>query len=240
MLYLFSGTDLEKSRAKFHKLTLDLRAKRPEAGVFSFDAESFDEGAFGELLGAGVLFGSRALVLMNRVCENKEAAAIVLLNVERMADSDNVFFVLETELLAAERKKFEKYAKEVYEHTLKEKAEKKKGDSPLLYAFCDALGNRSARDAWTVFMQAGEEGIVPEQLFYKSTWQLKNMAIAHSTDPVASGLHSYVYGKAKRAAQNYDPGEIAAFHRNLVRLYHEARRGTHDFGIALERLVLDL
>lgn len=240
MLYLFSGTDTEKSRAKFHKLTADLRTKRPEAGIFSFDAESFDEGAFSELLGAGVLFGSRALVLMNRVLENKEALEVVLKNIDRMAESDNVFFVLETELLAAPRKKFEKHAKEMYVFDLKAKPEKKKGDSPVLYAFADAIGNRAARDGWVALIEAQGEGIVPEQLFYKATWQLKNMAVAHSTDPVSSGLHSFVYGKAKRASENFSRQDLVSLSRKLVALYHESRRGTQDFGISLERLVLDL
>lgn len=213
MLYLFSGTDVEKSRVKFRKLATDLQKKRPEAGVFSFDAENFNETAFRELLGAGVLFGSRALVILNRVLDNEEAEAVVTGEVQTMADSENVFLVLEGKLLAPQKKKFEKYATEIFEHNLKETVVKEKEKPDYRLANAIQVGNRS--EAWILYREALGKGEVPDQIFWKAIWGAKSKFRPSSAGQVV-------------------------IHRKLVALYHDARRGTRDLGVGLERLLLDL
>jgi len=61
-----------------------------------------------------------------------------------------------------------------------------------------------------------------------------------SKDANESGLKPYVFQKSKSFAQNYSEDEMKKMSSSLVSIYHDSRRGIHDFDIALERFILSL
>jgi hypothetical protein len=70
-------------------------------------------------------------------------------------------------------------------------------------------------------------------------WQVKSMLLAtRAKDAEDAGMKAFPFGKAKRFAKNYSPEELVQLSRAMLEVSHEARRGVHDFSLALERLLL--
>jgi len=51
---------------------------------------------------------------------------------------------------------------------------------------------------------------------------------------------SFVYSKSKKFASNFNEDELDDLPMKLIRISHDARRGKHDFSIALERFILTI
>ena len=77
MIYLFHGSDIEKSRAKWHGVIQAFQTKYPAGQVFNFDSEHFDATKFAELAQGADLFGEKRLVASNRVLENELASVFL-------------------------------------------------------------------------------------------------------------------------------------------------------------------
>ena len=115
MLYLLFGKDTYRSRQKLNELLDFFRSKTKDFGIFRISGESFNAEEFESFLKSKNLFNERSIIVCVDIVENKSASNFILNNLERCADSENIFLFLEKEVgndtLALFKKSAEKIQK---------------------------------------------------------------------------------------------------------------------------------
>ncbi|MCC2630565.1 MAG: hypothetical protein K0S38_374 [Candidatus Paceibacter sp.] len=240
MIYLLYGSDIDKARAKLHDLVDSLVKKKPDASHERLNDETFDAGRLEELIGGMGLFSQKAIIEMITVFRNKEAKEAVLERIKDIGKSDNIFVFLEGDLTKADLAKFEKNAEKVQEFELKTKGEEKK-EAFKIFAISDAFSRRDKKQMWVLFTKAKLNEISAEEIHGIIFWQAKAMLLAAQTkNAKEAGLNPYVYDKSRASLNKYTLDEMKAVSSKLVSIYHDARRGIHDFDAALEKFILEV
>ena len=115
------------------------------------------------------------------------------------------------------------------------------------FHICDAVSAKDGNKAWAVLQQAILMGVSSEEVFWKVWWQMKNLILVKKLHQAGvqniekkSGLHPFVVKKTLNSAKNFTETELHEISFDLVRLYHESRRGLQDFPIGLEKILLKL
>jgi DNA polymerase III delta subunit len=238
MLYVIYGTDADVVRKKAGALRDALQKKKPDASLFSMTATDVSYERFEELTQSQGLFENKYIVICDHVLEDREKNDVVYDALPSIEKSPNIFIMLEGKLLAEAKKKLEKYAEKMEEHTLPEKTKK---DSGEIFALADAFGRRDTKSLWALYRQAIDDDAVPEEIHGILWWQAKSIALARSgLSPAETGLNPFVHKKALVFAKNFSTEEIDGVLSRLVRMYHDAHRGKTNFEIALERFVLEV
>lgn len=110
-----------------------------------------------------------------------------------------------------------------------------------IWALTDAIGARKKKDAWVLYQKALASGMVPEEVFYKLVWQVKNMLLVGKTKSVTeTEMKPYPYQKAKEFVRNFKPGELEKLSESIVLGYHKARRGIGEIETLVEKTLLKL
>ncbi|MEN9912683.1 MAG: hypothetical protein RLY66_91 [Candidatus Parcubacteria bacterium] len=243
MLYVFHGTDIASAVTKATSLVDSLRTKRPDASYVRVEASQWSPSIIEEHIGGQGLFSNKYIIYLDRVTENAEAKESFAEFVSVMAESTNIFIVLEGKLNAELKKAFEKHAEKMVECEKKE-AVKSFGAASgefNIFALADAVGARDPFKAWSVYRQAVDEGNEPESIIGTLFWQVKSMKLAADAKSAGeSGLSPFVFTKAKKAAGNYSGDELGRLTDKLISIYHDAHRGMCDAELAVERVMLDL
>ena len=238
MLYFFYGSDKDTAREKMNALTEALRKKKPDAELFRIDPENWNEAKLQELTAGQGLFNNSYIVQVVSLFENKEAKEIFVDRLEEIAESPNVFIVLEGEVDKKTLLAITEVAEKVQ---LFERKEGKKKPDFNIFSLTDAFGRRDKKNLWVLFQKAVASGAVPEEIHGILFWQLKSMLVAsRATSAGSAGLAPFVFSKAKSFLKNYTEEELKKLSSKFVTLYHDAHRGIHDFEVALERLILQL
>jgi len=128
MLYLIYGTDTHKSRKKLHELLEQAKKRRPNAELFKINNENWNSAKFEELLVSQGLFEQKYTVVLDNLFEKKDSKDFILDKIKEMAESEQVFLMLEGAVDSTNLKKIKKYAKQVQEF---KKAEKVKSESNI-------------------------------------------------------------------------------------------------------------
>ncbi|MES2436422.1 MAG: hypothetical protein V4519_00245 [Patescibacteria group bacterium] len=240
MIYLLYGSDIIKSRNKLHDLVGSLIKKKPDASHVKINDETFEPSYLDEYIGGMGLFSSKTIVEMDMVFRNKEAKEEIMSRIKDIAASDNIFVFLEGTLNKAELTKFEKNAEKVQEFSLKEEPEKKNKDFNI-FSLTDALGRRDRKQLWVLYQKALMNNSAPEEIHGILFWQIKAMLqAAKSKTAQESGLNPFVFQKSQGFLKNYTEQEVKEHSAKLVDIYHKARRGIHEFDVALEKYILEI
>jgi len=240
MLYFLYGEDWRGARKKSVELLESLQNKKPDASLFKFDSESWNEPQFEEFLASQGLFEKKFIVFLDGVFQNKEAKEIIKESLERISQSDNLFLFLEGSI----DKETERQVKKFSEKIQKFEEEKPKGFRKRdfdVFSLAEAIGRRDKKNLWVLYRKAIDIGITPEEINGILFWQIKSMIVASgATNATEAGLSPFVFGRAKTYSKNYSKEELQKLSGRLVTSYHEAHRGIYDFDIALERFVLEI
>ena len=210
MLYLYTGTDREKSRAAMDAAlkkisTKDIRIVRITDANAPADLRA-------ALSGAG-MFAEEQVVVCDGVFGNEEMRTEMLEGLKSMRDSKDTFFVLEEKPDAATRKQIEKYA----EDSQRFDAPGKKKDGSI-FGLSNALARRDKKALWVGYQRELAKGTAPEAIHGVLFWAVKNMFLSAKKDPERSrGAHLLAI---------------------LAELPHESRRRGEEMEYALERFVL--
>jgi DNA polymerase III delta subunit len=242
MLYIFYGTDIQKSHIKAKALIDSLRTKRPDATFVSIDAESWSPAIVDEHMGGQGLFSSKYIIYIDRVNEKSSNTESLLDTLSVMKTSENIFVLLEGKINADTKKKFEKHADKLVVTDVPEvKKSFGTGSDFNIFSLADAIGERNSLKAWSIFRTAIEKGHEPEAIVGTLFWQVKSMIVASGTKSASeSGLSPFVYSKAKKASEKYGDSERIELLQSLVSIYHDGHRGMVDIELGLERLLLGL
>jgi DNA polymerase III delta subunit len=237
MLYVFYGNNRKKVADQAQKLVASLLSKKPDAQVFSFEEGESYAGELDALVEAQGLFVERHIILIKQPLQDSENKEYVLSRLEQFAQSSNIVVIVEDALLATDRKKFERHAEKIEEHTEK----KTNTEAFNIFQLGDLFGKKNKRELWTTYIQALKSGVEVESVHGTLHWAVRGMLLAQNTDsPEASGQKPFMHSKFKNYAKHFENGELNKRSRELVTLYHDARRGRHDLKIALEHWILSL
>ncbi|MDB5259697.1 MAG: hypothetical protein JWO73_905 [Candidatus Taylorbacteria bacterium] len=256
MIYFLHGTDTDKARAKAKELVAAMQKKKPDAAFFTVNGEVWVAAGIAqsgmvidEYAGGQGLFENKFIVLVDRVGEDKELRESLAEKAELMAESDNIFIIVEGKLDKATTTKIEKLAEKTQEFEAEKaeagaffkKTDSSSGSGANIFALGDALGRRDKKQLWVLYRQFIDEGKAPEEIHGTLFWQAKSIALAARTKSAAeSGLAPFVYSKSKAFAENYSDLELRKLLDDLISVSHDSRRGKHDLETALEILLLKI
>mgnify|MGYP001590702094 CR=1 FL=1 len=114
------------------------------------------------------------------------------------------------------------------------------------FAICDAFAEKNKAKAWMIYQQALRQGIPAEEVFFKVLWQIKNLLMVKKLINAGvaniikeTGLHAFVASKAIKAAKNFSEEELINYSYEMLKIYHEERRGESELPIELEKLLIN-
>jgi hypothetical protein len=252
MIYLIHG-DAKKSFKKAEQLVDSMLQKKPDATVLKLGADNWEEGMIDELIGGQSLFTKKYIVQMSRLLQ-KEAGDIgeVLLDrVKDIGESENIFVWIEPDIKKADLKKIEKHAEKVQEFDKPSRSganstdefQRAKARGFNMFSLADAFGERNAKKLWVLYQEAlrvtGGGG--PEEIFGILWWQLKSIILVTKTKTAKeAGVKEFPYNKARRFSKNFSVEELDRFAAEMMRIYHEARRGGAELETRLEKFILSI
>lgn len=231
MLHVYYGNDSttvrERAFAAVESLATEgVRVTRLESG-------QFERGMLANLLGAASLWGDPELYLIDTPSEDADFYAELVAHVAELGESNNTFVVMETTLLAPERKKFEKYA------SVLEESKRLVVERFDVFRMAEALSKRDKKSLWVLLQEAKQAGLAAEEIIGTLWWQLKTLRLAALTKSAdEAGMKEFPYNKAKRALSGFKAGEIEKLSIDLLRVYHDGHGGVRDTDEGLEEWVL--
>ncbi|MEK7567677.1 MAG: hypothetical protein AAB513_02020 [Patescibacteria group bacterium] len=229
MLYIFYGND----RLRALKATEAVLEKSNSSKRISFD-ESLENPI--ELLSLATindLFAEKTFIKCDGVLESAYKEE-VLKYTESFQESQNTFVFLENAIKADTLKILKKHSEKVEEFKIIDKKKEKFN----IFEVSDAFGLRDKKTLWVLYTKALDAGKSGEEIVGTIFWQLKSMLLVSKGD--ASGLSPFVANKAKQFLKNYKSEEIEKMSFDLLKRYHESRRGRYDLETTLERFILSV
>lgn len=227
MIYLFHGTDSEKTRLKAFNWVAAARAKEPNLAYARLSREEITPEALEDAAHAGGLFVQRLLVLLddpyqqNRSADIDDAVAEPVSNVlddalQILADSDNAILILAPRLSAAKVKKISALAKQVYTCDERHVARERGFNSALV----NALAARDGVKLWLEIERALRGGDAPEMLHGLLHWKARDL--------MQKGSRAWKRDEARRLSFC------------LIETLQSSRRGGLPLTRSLEKFALEL
>lgn len=216
MIYLFTGSDIEKARTKAFQWVAAARAKEPEAPYIRLDASQISSETLGEAAGSQGLFFSKTLVLLDDPFSVSEAGELVLKELAMLADTTNPVAILAPKLLAARTKKIETKATKVFTFDLKEKAPTRGFNGALV----NALAAKNSEELWKQIVLALRAGDAPEMVHGLLHWKARDMM--------------------EKGSAKWGKDGARTLSRDLISLLSDSRSGDLPLGENLERFALSL
>lgn len=176
MIYLFHGTDVEKTRTKAFEWVATARAKEPNLAYVRLAREELTPAALEDVALSGGLFVKRLLILIDdpfqKSEEDEETESILEEHIDSLAASDNATIILAPKLPAAKAKKIAAKAKMEYKFDAPAAFEDKRGFNTNLV---NALGARSREKLWLEVNRALYAGDAPEMIHGLLHWKARDM-----------------------------------------------------------------
>ena len=233
MLFIFYGNDTVGVRTKAHDF-VSTYEKKGET-MQRIDGETYAQGILSDIAGSASLFGTKTIYVLDTPSVSKDFYADVIEHLEAFSQSTTNFVVIESMLLAAEKKKFTKYA----EHIEEIKAAAKERFNA--FGMADSLARKDKKTLWMQLQDAKREGLSPEEIIGTLWWQLKSLRLAKLTDSASeAGMKDFPYNKAKRALTAFKAGELENLSHSLLTVYHDGHLGKKDIDVALEKWTLSI
>ena len=230
MLYLFTGSDVEKVRSHAFAFVAAARAKEPNLAYTRLTREEITESALTDAESAGGLFVSRLLILLDdpfakaKANEEEEeevadtgSTGLVEAHLAKLVASDNAIIVLAPRLAAAKAKKLAAKATKAYVFDKPVFREAARGFNTALV---NALVARSREKLWLEVVRAGRAGDAPEMLHGLLHWKARDLM--------------------EKGAPAWPPGDARALSLRLITLLQETRNKSLDLSASLERFAFSI
>jgi hypothetical protein len=215
MIYLFTGSDVNRVRAKVFQWIAAARAKAPDAYYSRFTADQVSAPALREALAAQGLFFSKTLIALDDPFALSESAEIVLDLLPDLASSQNIIAIIAPKLLAARAKKVEMVAEKVF--TIDAPKVAARGFNSALV---NALGAKDGQALWKEIIKAYRFGDAPEMIHGLLHWKARDMM--------------------QKGSRAWTPEQARMLSRNLILLLSDSRGRDLTLDLALERFALSL
>ncbi len=235
MLTVLLGQDVNKRLEKQNELISRFQNKNYE--IIEMTDASFDFLLLKEIAGSAGLFGGQKACLIKGLEEDKEKLEEFFEDIKVISDSNTEFVLSVSKLTAPYVKKIEKAEARIVEtgDTKKEKTY----EAFNVFNLTDAFSARNRSQTWALYRSAIDAGLDPRELAGKFFWATKTMIVSkNSGNAKESGLHEFVYKKAKSNAGNFKDGELEKISYELTKVFHDSMIESYDLEVALEALVL--
>ncbi len=217
MIYVFSGSDTDKKKEAREEVLKNF----PKREVFFVNEGNFSPEQFQNFLAGDDLFAKKYFVILDSLISS-DVSTLVLDKAVEMKNSENIFVIIETEILKAPTEILKKVAKEWKTFDLPKTAQAKFN----IFSITDAFGARDKKNTWVLVQKALKEGIVAEEILNILIWQTKNLLfVTRGDDMKSTGLSPFVYNKSKSYAKNFKSEELENISRELVTMFHESHLG---------------
>lgn len=233
MIYLFHGSDIEKTRTKAFEWVAKAREKEPNLAYVRLAREELTPAALEDAALSGGLFVKRLLILIDdplpagrqgfqSMSEDEDsgeetASSFFEEHLDSLAASDNAIIILAPKLTAAKVKKIAAKAKMVYAYDKTVAREEARGFNSNLV---NALSARSREKLWTEINRALFAGDAPEMLHGLLHWKARDLM--------------------EKGSRTWSPEETRRLSLALIELLQNSRRGGFDLSLSLERFALSL
>jgi hypothetical protein len=230
MLYLFTGSDVEKARKQAFAFVAAARAKEPNLAYTRLAREEITEAALTDAESAGGLFVSRLLIVLDdpfakaKAGEEEEEAeaesestGLVEAHLDSLVASDNAVVLLAPKLAATKAKKFSSKATKAY---VFEKAIARDAARGFNTALVHALAARSREKLWLEVVRALRAGDAPEMLHGLLHWKARDLM--------------------EKGAPRWPKDDARTLSLALIALLQETRHKSLDLAASLERFALAL
>lgn len=215
MLYLFTGSDVNKVRARAFAWVAAARAKAPDAHYLRLGPAEVTEESLRDAVGMQGLFFSKTLVLLDDPFERKEAADAVLALLPELASTPNAVALLASKLIPARRKKVEAHAEKVF--VANAAAKPARGFNSSLV---NALVRKDGEALWMEIMRAYRAGDAPEMVHGLLHWKARDLM--------------------QKGGGAWGDRDARKLSRDLIDLLAESRGKDLPLPLALERFALSL
>ncbi len=244
MLFLIHGTDTKKTRGKLNIMIESLQKKRPDASLVRFNAESWSQLDFEEILYGASLFVPKNIIVLDGLFVDKVVKEYLTDRLAELASSEHVCFVLEGKLDKETLKKFGKKSEKIEEHNLvvgvvggAQGVGRDKKDTPETFAFADAILSRDKKRSWVIFQHLLTDEMVAEEIHGVLWWQFKSVYLASKfSNAKEAGLNPYVFSKCQGFLKKWSAPELEGAMDRLIDMYHKAHKGEVDFMSEIEVL----
>ena len=216
MIYLFSGSDEAKARAKAFEWIAKAREKEPNLAYARLAPEDLTDATLEQAALSGGLFVKRLLVLIDDPYQ-ADSQNVLDEHLDALAASDNAVIILAPRLAAVKTKKLASLAKAEYKYEAPARREAARGFNSALV---NALAARNRAALWLEVERALRLGDAPEMLHGLLHWKARDLM-------------------AKGGAK-WSPAESRALSLGLISLLQESRRGGLPLPLALERFALSV
>lgn len=229
MIYLFYGTDIEKTRTKAFEWVAKARAKEPNLSYVRLAREEMTDAALEDAARSGGLFVKRLLILLDdpypaaRTAQGEEdgeeenVSTALDDHLDEFAASDNAIVILAPKLAAAKAKKIGALAKVEYRSDAPVAREATRGFNSGLV---NALAARSREKLWLEINRALIAGDAPEMLHGLLHWKARDLM--------------------EKGSRIWKPEEARSLSLALIELLQASRRGGMDLSRSLEKWALSL
>lgn len=233
MLKVYVGPDTKKAEAAYLAQCQKLEKDNPGLKIIALDQEDLDPVfAVAECISSQDLFGAGILCRGRRVL-----GALADIEPGDLAGSQTHFVFFEPELKAAELKSYKKYLESCGTANVSKKFDAKGGS----FVITEKLLDKDKRALWVEYERQLFAGVDPEDLYFKLQWQTRSVLAARASKSAEeAGLHPFVYGKSKRAADKFAEGELEKMTNNLLTVWHMGHGGGQDFELSLENFILNM
>jgi hypothetical protein len=235
MIYLFHGSDAQKTRTKAFEWIAKAKAKEPNLAYVRLAREEQTPAALQDAALSGGLFVKRLLILIDDPFSGARAAdeneenvteentgnlpksdfGILEEHLDSLAASDNAIVILAPKLTGAKAKKISTKAKLEYRFDLAFlRSPARRFNTDLV----DALGRGERETLWLEINRALYAGDAPEMLHGILHWKVRNLM--------------------EKRGQKWTQEKGRTLSLTLIKLLQESRRGGLDLALSLERFAL--
>ena len=218
MMYLFHGSDVEKTRSKAFEWVAKARAKEPNLAYVRLAREELTSAALEDVAQSGGLFVKRLLILIDNPFQEGDSPDLLEEHLDALAASDNAIIVLAPKLAAAKAKKLIAKAKVEYKYDLP--AQTGKPERGFNAHLVNALAARSREKLWLEINRALRAGDAPEMLHGLLHWKARDLM--------------------EKGSRTWTPQESRALSLSLISLLQSSRRRGLDLSLSLERFALNI
>ncbi len=235
MLTIYFGTDSLGLRTEMLKKAAGVA----ESTLLRFDEVSVTVPAIQDTLGVSGLFEATTVVVLDSVLENSHCKEDILDLLAAFQQSRNHYFLLSGDVLAPDKKRFEKSGAELIQRDGQKKAA---GFGVASFALAEAVGRRDKKTAWVLYRKGVMQGSSPQEVCGTLIWQMRLIVLAHVTkNAVEAGVSEFPFKKAQACTKQYTLGEAKSLLTRLLGVYHfdpDMHSGSTE--VALEKLILSL
>ena len=215
MLYLFTGTNEQKIRAKAFAWVEATRKKEPSVSYIRIAPEQIDARALEEITLSQGLFFSKILALLDDPFGKVDTTEQILKAIEALAQSSNPIALLAPHLSSTTENKITPHITKVFRED-----SVKKESRGFNASLVNALGSKNGKALWKELTKSKREGDAPEALHGLLHWKARDMMI--------------------KGSRVWKPEEARGLSVELIELLSDSRKGELSLFENLERFALSL